>query len=1853
MTPALLWLDQRLAAQGTSADDIVHAEQQRQGAKNVTVRNIITSMRLMSAMDWRVWFESVSSVDAILRTESNFAALDFPTRDQYRRTIEQLARGSGHSEPEVTRLALLSAQNAGRDAGNEDAVALARRQDIGYYLISKGRPAFEKALGFRGTLRGWLIRVNTTVGISGYLGIITLITALIAGVMINRVAMPGEGWAFWALVALVLIPASDTAMAFVNHWATARFDAIALPSLELRDGIPSSLRTMIVMPTLLTTSDTIAELVERLEVHYLANSDPDLRFALLSDWTDAATENVPGDDDLLKAAANGIAALNRRYGPATDGDRFLLLHRRRLWNEGQGQWIGWERKRGKLQEFNRLLRGATDTSFIAVGGLPPIVPPGVRYVIILDSDTRLPRGAAKRLIGKMAHPLNRPTLDARSFCITDGYAVLQPRVTASLPGGRDGSLFQRIFSSTRGIDPYACAVSDVYQDLFGEGSYCGKGIYEVDAFEAALGGRIPENTLLSHDLLEGIFARAGLVSDIEVVDEFPARYDVAVRRQHRWVRGDWQLLPWIFGRAWRANGNPRHRPIPLVGRWKMIDNLRRSLSAPACFLALVGGWTMPLASATLWSAFIVVSVAIPALIPFVGGIVPRRLGLVKRIHFQAVGTECMLALSQTLLLITFLADHAWVMSDAILRTLFRLIVSRRNLLEWVTAAQAKVSPHLDLAGFYRQMAGGVALAVGATVLVAGTAPDSWPLAAPFICLWLVAPVVARWTSLPAPVSILPPVSTADAQSLRLIARQTWRFFETFVTAEDNWLPPDNFQEEPTPVVAHRTSPTNLGLYLLSVVAARDFGWIGLQNMVERLESTLQTMSRLERFRGHFYNWYGTLDLRPLDPRYISSVDSGNLAGHLIVLGNACRELVAAPLPGVRWSVGIGDALELTRESLHGIADRPGVVPRQHLDAALNAVTAALGTVPTTPAAIAGRLADLARHTETLIGLVRMRAEESGFGPDAKEVAETLARAEALGATVLSHQRDIEHLMPWVGISARDAGLERALLPMRERMPALSDLPRLCVAATAILVRPDSSEETRSGLGSGLDDLIDAFTRSAREAALLERRLLALSDLARKMVETMAFGFLFDSERELLSIGFRVADESLDPSYYDLLASEARLASLVAIAKGELPTRHWFRLGRAVTPVRGGFALISWSGSMFEYLMPSLVLRAPAGSLLERTNRLVVRQQRAYGASRGVPWGTSESAYNTRDMELTYQYSSFGVPDLGLKGGLGESTVIAPYATALATMVDPPAATRNFARLAEVGGRGRYGFYEALDYTKARLPEGTTVAVVYAYMAHHQGMSVVAIANALHEGAMRARFHAEPMIQAAELLLQERIPRDVAITEPKTVTVEVVVALEELISSTQRRFTSPHDLTPRTHLLSNGRYAVMITAAGSGYSRWQDLAVTRWREDVTRDDWGSYVFLRDLRTGNLWSAGYQPSGAEPDHYEVIFSEGRAEIVRRDGTLTTALEVAVSSEDDAEVRRVSITNFGNQTRDIELTSYAEIVLAPRAADDAHQAFSKLFVETEFVADVGAILATRRRRSPGDSPVWAAHLAVVEGKAIGEMQFETDRARFLGRGRGIRTPIAMLPHSALSNTVGAVLDPIFSLRCHVRVPPRATARVAFWTMIAPSRAEAMDLIDKHCDAAAFDRATTLAWTQAQVQLHHVGIGPGEAHLFQRLANRVLYADPTLRPASDALKRGGGAASMLWPHGISGDIPIVLVRIDETSELDIVRQLLLAHGYWRFKQLSVDLVILNERDSSYVHDLQISLEALVRAHESRLNPVGGGARGAVFILRADLISVEVRNLLQTIARAVLVGRRGSLSEQVIPVARSHDSRP
>ncbi len=907
--------------------------------------------------------------------------------------------------------------------------------------------------------------------------------------------------------------------------------------------------------------------------------------------------------------------------------------------------------------------------------------------------------------------------------------------------------------------------------------------------------------------------------------------------------------------------------------------------------------------------------------------------------------------------------------------------------------------------------------------------------------------------------------------------------------------------------------------------------------------------------------------------------------------------------------GIGDEVALLRRSLAHVDERRGAagVGFDQLHEALLRIERLLESPALAPNDRDQRLAALEIAASDVHDIVKTLASEGDTG----EFQEAVLWSEAMLSNVRGQLHDRLELAPWLEAieSERSTG-------------GIDDGA----------VRADGDAVGQEARGT--------LAHSQHAVEELADRLRTLSRRAHALFDEMDFTFLYDETRDLFSIGYLVEDARLDLGCYDLLASEARLTSFTAIAKRDVPADHWFRLGRTLVPVDGGAALVSWSGSMFEYLMPSLLMDTPHGTLLEATVRRVIARHINFGHERNVPWGISESAYNARDIHLTYQYSNFGVPGLGLKRGLGKDTVVAPYATALAAMYDAKAAVSNFERLTAVGALGRYGFYEALDFTSSRLPKSKDVAIVRAYMAHHQGMTLVALANVILNGEMRHRFHRIPMVQATELLLQETAQRDVTLALPRSDRATPAVA-SSLAGPLDRRVNSPHSVPPSTQLLSNGRYSVMVTAAGAGYSRWRDLAVTRWREDATRDSWGSHLYLRDRTSGYLWSAGYQPVCAEPVHYEAEFSEDRVRIMRADAGIESSLEIMVAADDDVEIRRLTLKNTGSRPREIEITSYTEIVLATPASDEAHPAFSNLFVQTEYVPQVNGLLATRRPRSVHDESLWAAHVVAYESKNEGSsgIEFETDRAKFLGRGRNVQAPLALLEGRRLSNTVGAVLDPIASLRIHVAIAPGATVHASFATMVANSRETILNLADKYHDPGAFDRASNLAWTHAQVKLHYLGITGSEAQVFQQLASRILYSNLLLRGPRELLQGNRLPVSELWKFGISGDRPILLARIEDGADIGVIRQLLTAHEYLHVKRLGIDLVILNEQSTSYAEGLQQDLE--MRAHESnaRKGSEDAAGRGAIYILRADLLSEAERALLLTAARVVISCNQGNLS--------------
>jgi cyclic beta-1,2-glucan synthetase len=1886
--PVFDWLEQQLKKRKLSTEQIVHLEHQRQAAAQVTVGNIITSMRLLSTLDWRDFFESVSLVDPALAEDPAgvYARMTFATRDRYRHVIERISKRTRASEIEVARGAVRLASEAQKADPKDTGHA-----HVGYYLIEDAVVELEKTFDYKSRLRERARRALLSHPTFFYLGTLLLLTTLIIFALLFSAYR--EGAALSLLVALALlsvIPASDLALSVLNWDLTYLLPPRLLPSMDTSHGIPEDACTMVVVPTLFTSVETVKELLERLEVHYLANTDEHLYFALLGDFADAPSEEMPLDASLLETALAGIEELNAHYSAAAktqSGDhgakavleRFHLFHRRRQWSEGEGRWLGWERKRGKLEEFNQLLRGARETSFIVATATPELLTK-VRYVITLDSDTQLPRESARRLVGHITHPLNRPHYDAQRERVTRGYGILQPRVSVSLESAAR-SRFARIFSGNTGIDPYTTAASDVYQDLFGEGSFTGKGLYDVDAFTRALEGRVPENSLLSHDLFESLYARCALTTDIEFLDDYPAHYDTFAQRQHRWTRGDWQIARWILPRVCDVHGRSVPNRLPLIARWKIFDNLRRSLVAPSIILWLAFAWTLLPGNGALWTLFILLTLAFPVYAHVTTSLLLHPRGIPWTSHFWSVWGDVRTNTAQVALSITFLAHQAYLMTDAILRTLYRKLLTHRHLLEWTTAAQAEQGSRHDLSSVFRFMWPTELVVAAVCALVLSVRPGMMFVAAPFLLAWAISPLIAYWVSRPG-ARKREELLERDEQAARLIARRTWRFFETFVTQEDQWLPPDNFQEDPNPVVAHRTSPTNIGLLLLSTGAAHDFGYTGTLELVERLELTFQTLDKLPRFRGHLFNWYDTRTLEALTPQYISTVDSGNLAGHLLTLKQACLDMYDRPLFDGRIFAGLSDTLQMMRQEtarLTAARQRTEVVTikqlREEIEACSRLLTA---SPPETLSEWSALLSTLARHTEEIDDITGALSQEHGQ----ENFTELRFWISSMSRQTQAYQRDMRVLAAggsmiasfgaqlaqvasafnteaFAELEKNVSSLERAS-PLSEMAEAY-DLALVNLAALRQEVEHRTLSSSSSGASTnhgdnvtnqsvavtnqaGALDALATFGKrledGARAAHNLLSRLSRLASESERMFEEMDFKFLFDDERKVFTIGYNVSAGRCDNSYYDLLASESRLTSFIAIAKGDVAQEHWFHLGRQLTPVDSSRALISWTATMFEYLMPMLVMRSYDNTLLDQTHQAAVWRQIEYGEERGVPWGISESAYNARDLHLNYQYGPFGVPGLGLKRGLSEDLVVAPYATMLAAMVAPRRAMANLRRLAREGALGQYGFYESIDYTAERLPQDQRRAIIRAFMAHHQGMSLVALDNLLNNNVMQQRFHAEPLVQATELLLQERIPRSVAAAHPRAEEVLSSRVVRTLTGLVSRVYDSPDLPTPRTQLLSNGTYSVMVTSAGAGYSRCASLAVTRWREDVTRDHWGSFCYLRDVRSGAVWSTGYQPTGQLPRTYEVSFSEDKVDLWRTDAGIVTHTEIIVSPEDNAEVRRVSLTNRSTRVREIELTSYAEIVIAPHAADAAHPAFSNLFIETEFIPAENALLARRRQRSSKDEPVYAVHVIFTEGERVGAVQYETDRSRFLGRGHTTADPAAVLEERPLSNTTGAVLDPVFSLRQRVRLQPGQTARVSYATAVAHSREEALMLADKYHDPSIFEREARLAWTQSQVEMRHHNVDAEEAHLFQRLAGRVLYADPSLRPRPHVLALNTRSQSSLWPYGISGDLPIVIVRISRSEELNTIRQLLRGHEYLRLKGLAIDLVILNDHPPSYAQELQEELLALIRASGSAaLQDKPGG----VFLRRSDLIPEADRILLHAVARVVIVPERGALEEQLV----------
>ncbi len=1802
-------LDMQLRSDHTSTAAITGLEHQLQAAMQVSIGNSITGLRLISDMDWADMFESLSKVEHILRQDpcGIYALMDFESRDHYRHEVEKLARAYGTSEINIADR-LVECAKSGNSKSPQD--------HVGYYLVGRGRKLLLCMLGELIKKRWRPTFSPTGKPMLLYPGLTTFFTIFAVSFLTYYAYFhSNSNPIIWSILTalLVIIPCSEFALNLVNNALSHIFRPTMLPKLELKEGVPTEFASFVVIPTLLTSSARARELLLQLEVYYLGSREKNLFFALVGDFKDADSAEQTADDKIIWAASEGIRELNQKYSP--DGpDIFYYMHRKRLYNKAQDRWMGWERKRGAIVEFNRLLRGSAITGFSTIiGDISQL--PLIKYVITLDADTNLPMGAAKRLIGTIAHPLNRAVIDDETGLVREGHGLLQPRINISIPAA-NRSIFTKIFAGQGGIDPYTTAVSDVYQDIFDEGIFAGKGIYEIDIFRRVLEDMIPENTVLSHDLIEGCHLRAGLVSDIELVDGYPAGYNSYAARQHRWVRGDWQLLPWLAGRVRNREGRKIENRLSGLSKWKIIDNLRRSLLHPSLLLLLFSGIALLPGKNHVWIGFTILVTISPLTTGFLNSLLAGSVRFKPGKNNSTAITGIKAAFYQSLLLFMFMPYQSYLMLDAAIRTVIRVYFTHRNMLEWVTAADVEASIKNNPGSFFRKMWFTIPSALAAFLLALSSSGVNLFGAVSVTALWLAAPLAAYWISRPY-MNRQSRLYESDLSMLRRIARKTWKYFEDFAVESENYLPPDNYQEDPPRGIAHRTSPTNIGLMIVSVLTACDMGYIGMSEMGDRFDKILTTMEKLKKWKGHFYNWYSTNTLDTLRPLYVSTVDSGNLVGYMITVGEGLEEYLNKQITQPAMALGLKDTLALMHEEAGTSVDNRmwQLLTELTSDKSMNLkkwafVLQELNTW----------LKSQNFTTQYNIRSWRMKLTEmvEQFLRELRAFYPAIAQPDMLS-----------------GIEELDAELAKSLLQsgtMEELSKRYQTTVKLLTGALDIQNPNKKSEK--------LEAQLCQFKLACDKVEDCKNKYIELISRITGLVDATEFSSLFDNKRLLFSIGFNVEDGHPGKSYYDLLASEARQASYIAIARGEVDRRNWIRLGRKLTVADGSKGLVSWTGTMFEYLMPLIIMRNYENTIFHETYSFVIKAQRKYGKQRQIPWGISESGYSALDYNLSYQYKAFGVPELGLKRGLANDTVTSPYAALLALSIEPEAVVENLKKLNRMGMDGEWGYYEAIDFTPSRIEKDKQYHIVKSFMAHHQGMILAVLNNFFNSNILQERFHANPVIKSAELLLQERSPEKVLFT--KEYKDEYAVNFrrsEQGDGEAIRIFGLPKVLPPNTHILSNGEYSVMITDGGSGYSMEGDSAVNRWSGDYFKSN-GFYIFVQNINSNTVWPATYDPSGLEPEKYKVVFSPDKAEFTRRDGNLETYMEVAVSPEDNAEVRRISVTNHSNHARVIELTSYIEVVLSPISDDAAHPAFSKLFIKTEFLRELGCLLASRRHRKEGRRPLWLLHTMSVEGEdSIGDVQYETDRMRFIGRNRHISDPISLEPDRPLSNSEGSVLDPVMSLRRRIRINPGSTVKAVYSVVVTQTRKQALEMAKKYNDFKTSERVFELSWTRSQLEVRYLGLNAQEIEFYLDLVPFILYANPLKREYAEYIFENTGAQSDLWSFGISGDLPVILVEINDNEDLDMVYWALKGHEYWRMKGLIIDLVFLLDKKEGYSQPLKDQVRnAVAASHARELSDKSGG----VYIRNAAVMDSTQIALFYTAAKLVVKDSIESLKSSV-----------
>lgn len=1762
-----------------------------EGSLEDTISSSIISLREIDGINWRRFFSKTSIVENILikDPDKTYSKMDFKSKDYYRHKIEKISRKYKIKEELIAEKLIFLAERA-KKSGKTGC-----RGHIGYYLIDDGIRELNKELGSRVNIKNkfnqnifWFINVFGTLAIV----LMVLFIGYSSGIEYERYQ--------YILAGIILvIPSSEIVVNIINWVTCKRVPMRHVPKIDLKNGIDENQKSIVIIPTIINSITGGKKLVEKLEVIYLSNKEDNLYFAILSDFPDSDKDIKENDKIINDSMIKEISKLNRKYCINT-GDKFFFLNRKRIYNSHEGVFMGRERKRGKIMEFIALLKGEEKNHTFNVISSSIKELKNAKYIITLDTDTLMPRGVVKKLIGAMIHPLNRAVYEEN--VVKRGYTIMQPKVSISLES-KNKSEFSKIFGGECGVDGYSTAYSDTYQDLFGEGSFTGKGIIDIDVFYSVLKDEIHENRVLSHDLLEGCYTRSALVTDCELIDNYPSSYLASAKRLHRWIRGDWQLLPWLFSSK-----------LSMLSKWKIFDNLRRSLLAPSLMIGL---------GIALFSFRRGIEVTVILFLALIMPILFTVTDFVVTPKNKLIGT--MKTLRQIVLIMSFIPYQTYITIGAILKALFRLFISKNHLLEWQTAEDAEKSVKNTIGYYYEKMWFSVIAGAVFIVLSFNSSLILGVIISILSIIWILSPLLAyRISKIHKEEKI--DLSDNDRDYLRCISRRTWAYYEDFVNSENNYLAPDNYQEKPYKGVANRTSPTNIGMGLISNIVAYDLGYITFGEVIDRIENILEGMNKLEKYKGHYLNWYDTKTAMPLWPRYVSTVDSGNLLSYLWIVKETLKEYKKKPL--------------IREEELSALKDIYRILK---IDS--NA-----------------ELERLDRED----GKVYVLVLEEELKRIKKIKEENKDKDEEFNYWIDKLENEINTKIKYADYFFD--GVNKILTEyFKKKSPSLLELKEEIKG-----IAEYSGEEFKNILNEKIIEL-ESF----------ENRVENVITNIENIMDEMNFSMLYQEDRGLFSIGYNLEEDSLGNSYYDLLASESRTASFLSIARNEVDTSHWFKLGRAMTNAFRGKSLVSWSGTMFEYFMPNLLMKSYKGTLLDLTYKSVIKAQIAFGRKKKVPWGISESAYYQFDIGENYQYKAFGIPGIGLKRGLEDEIVVSPYSTLMVLPWAKDRCIENLKLLESEGALGRYGFIESIDFTPNRINKILSEEVILdnqtdevvedkqinkqvkilddydayeekhiegkkrkirsggrqvrCYMVHHLGMSFLSLDNILNDNILQRRFHNIPEVKATEILLKEKAPEYITFERD----IEVLHERKKLETEdfVKRVYKGALRDNPEVLLLSNGTFSSMITLTGSGYSKRGEELLYRWKGDTTSDSSGLFFYIKNLNSNDYWSATYEPCKSEGEDYTVEFSIDKGEFSKREGSIESKMEIVVSPEDNLDIRKITLRNIGSKGRSIEITSYMEITLASFEGDSAHPSFSNLFIETEYDDESSTLLGKRRSRVPSGKVPYIFHKAVTTSNLEGLISYETSRINFIGRNRNLKSPEALDNDNSLKNTVGIVLDPIMSIRGGIRLEANEEKVIYFITGIADDREEAIRISNDYSNIKRLESAFSMYNKSMQVQLRNLGIKSSQANIYQSLASYILFLNDGRRDREEYIRNIDKHQKDLWAYGISGDIKIAMLVVNDENDIDIIRSTIKMHNYFISKGLKVDLIIYNEEELSYEQPLQKDILQLVNTLSDGdiLNKPGG-----VFIHNKSSMSEEIRDFLIGISSLYINSEKGTILTQM-----------